>query len=112
MSQFRGITKKNPFWEDSLRHAHEFGHAALVTAKGGELFTHNRVNNTLHRSENQARLWAMWRVARVDHGRQGNQIPDFLTVGVTQALSLCRLPRSVQPATRVGMGQHYESKLS
>jgi len=43
-------------------------------------------------------------VAEVDHGRQGNQIPNFLTVGVTQAHSLCRLRRSIQPTTRVGMG--------
>ena len=87
-----------------MRYAHEFGHAALVTADGGELFAHDRVNNALHGGEDQARWQTLWRVAGVDHGRQGNQIPDFLTVGVTQALSLCRLPRSIQPATRVGMG--------
>ena len=103
MPQFRGITKKNPLLEDSLRYAHEFGHTALVTADGGELFAHDRVDNALHGGEYQA--WQVLRgVAGVDHGRQGNQIPDFLTVGVTQALSLCRLARSIQPATRVGMG--------
>jgi hypothetical protein len=104
LSQLRGITKKNPLREDSLRHAHEFGHTALVTANGGELFTHDRVNNALHGSKKQARWRAWWSVAGVDHGRQGNQIPDFLTVGVTPASSLCRLHRSIQPATQVGMG--------
>ena len=104
MSQFRGITKKNPLREDSLRYADEFGHAALVTPNGGELFTHDRINNALHGGENQARCQARWSVAGVYHGRQGNQIPDFLTVGVTQAFSLCRLLGSIQPAARVGMG--------
>ena len=104
MSQFRGITKKNPLREDSLRHAHEFGHAALVTANCSELFAHDCVNNALHGSKKQARWQACWGVAWVDHGRQGNQIPDFLTVGVTQAFSLCRLLCLIQPATRVGMG--------
>ena len=104
MSQLRGITKKNPLREDSLRYADEFGHATLVTANGGELFTHDRINNAFHGGENQARWRARWSVARVDHGRQGNQIPDFLTVGVTQAFSLCRLLCSIQPAARVGMG--------
>ncbi len=104
MSQFRGITKKNPLREDSLRHADEFGHSSLITANGGELFTHDRINNALHGGENQARWQARWNVARGDHGRQGNQIPDFLTVGVTPASSLCRLLRSIQPAARVGMG--------
>ena len=83
-----------------MRYAHEFGHAALVTADGSELFAHDCVNNALHGGEDQA----LYGVAGVDHGRQGNQIPDFLTVGVTQALSLCRLALSIQPATRVGMG--------
>ena len=87
-----------------MRYAHEFGHAALVPANGGELLAHDRVNNALHGGEDQARWQVLWRVGGVDHGRQGNQIPDFLTVGVTQALSLCRLARSIQPATRVGMG--------
>ena len=87
-----------------MRYADEFGHAALVTANGGELFTHDRVNNALHGGENQARWWALWSVAEVDHGRQGNQISDFLTVGVTQARTLCRLRRSIQPTTRIGMG--------
>ena len=86
-----------------MRYAHEFGHAALVTANGGKLLAHDRVNNALHRGEYQA--WQALRgAAGVDHGQQSNQIPDFLTVGVTQALSLCRLPRSIQPTTRVGMG--------
>ena len=104
MAQFRGITKKNPLREESLRYADEFGHASFITADAGELFTHDRVNNALHGSENQARWRAWWSVAGVDHGRQGNQIPDFLTVGVTQAFSLCRLLCSIQPAARVGMG--------
>ena len=104
MSQFRGITKKNPLREDSLRHADEFCHASFITADTGELFTHDRINNALHGGEKQARWQARWSVAGVGHGRQGNQIPDFLTVGVTQAFSLCRLHRSIQPAARVGMG--------
>ena len=63
MSQFRGITKKNALREDSLRHAHEFGHAALVTADVSELFAHDRINNALHGGENQARWQARWSVA-------------------------------------------------
>ena len=103
MSQSRGITKKNPLREDSLRYAHEFGHAAFVTANGGQLCAHDRVYNPLHGSENQA-WWLAFYGAGVVHGRQGNQIPDFFTVGVTEASSLCKLLLSIQPAARVRTG--------
>ena len=71
-----------------MRYADKLSDAPLITAESGELIAHHRIDNPLHRSEYQSRYIAL----QCDHGRQGNDIPDFLTVGVTSGAGLCRLP--------------------
>ena len=71
-----------------MRYADKLSDAPLITAESGELIAHHRIDYPLHGSEYQSRSIALW----CDHGRQGNDIPDFLTVGVTSGAGLCRLP--------------------
>ena len=73
-----------------MRHTHKFGDAALVTTNPGQLLPHDGVDHALHGGEYQTGLQGRG----LRHGRQGNDIVDFLTVGVTPAAALCRLRRS------------------
>ena len=91
--QLGAITDKNPLWEKCLRHTYKFGDAALITANAGQLISHDRIDNALHGSEYQTGLQGRG----VCHGRQGNDIANFLTVGVTPTVALCRLALSGLP---------------
>ena len=79
-----------------MRDTHKFRDTALVAAEAGQLVTHYRVQHPLHGGENQSGR----ALTGSYHGRQGNEIANFLTVGVTSESSLCRLGPSLPVALR------------
>ena len=79
-----------------MRDTHKLCDAALVAAEVGQLFTHDRVQHSLHGGEDQSGR----ALTGGNHGRQGNEIANFLTVGVTSEASLCRLGPSFPVALR------------